>query len=99
MRASRRVERSTLALLVHAATPAIIRILVKILTPQEVYHPENSLVDEALVTAVHGSNQRINVWTVNDENRMRALLEWGVDGLITDMPALAVEVRAGRESQ
>ena len=99
IRASSRVERSTLALLVHAATPAIIRILVRVLTPQEVYHPENSIVNEALINTLHRSNQRINVWTVNDENRMRALFEWGVDGLITDVPALAVNVRAGKESR
>jgi glycerophosphoryl diester phosphodiesterase len=99
MRAARRVERSALALLMHSATPSAIRILIKLLTPHKVYHPENSMVDETLVTSIHRSNQRINVWTVNVESRMRALLQWGVDGLITDDPALAVNVRRGMESR
>jgi glycerophosphoryl diester phosphodiesterase len=31
-------------------------------------------------------------WTVNDADTMRKLLTWGVDGLITDYPDLAVKV-------
>lgn len=32
-------------------------------------------------------------WTVNDSERMRALIEAGIDGIITDLPALAAAVR------
>lgn len=31
-------------------------------------------------------------WTVNDPERMKALIDKGIDGIITDSPALAVEV-------
>ena len=31
---------------------------------------------------------RVNVWTVNEEAEMRKLVELGVDGIITDRPAL-----------
>ena len=34
----------------------------------------------------------VYVWTVNDIDTMLAMLELGVDGLITDDPALTVEV-------
>jgi glycerophosphoryl diester phosphodiesterase len=31
----------------------------------------------------------VNVWTVNDEADLRRVIDWGVDGIITDHPALA----------
>jgi glycerophosphoryl diester phosphodiesterase len=42
--------------------------------------------------AAHGI--RVHVWTVNDEADMVRLLSWGVKGLVTDRPDLAVRVRA-----
>jgi glycerophosphoryl diester phosphodiesterase len=34
----------------------------------------------------------VNVWTVNDPEHMRQLLERGVDGLCTDVPDVARQV-------
>ena len=42
---------------------------------------------------VHRLKRRIFVWTVDDEDDMRRLFKWGVDGIITDDPKLAVDVR------
>ncbi|MCB9779566.1 MAG: glycerophosphodiester phosphodiesterase [Alphaproteobacteria bacterium] len=40
---------------------------------------------------------RILAWTVNDPDEMRRLVEYGVDGLITDRPDIALQV-VGQES-
>tara|TARA_Y100000748_G_scaffold119891_2_gene100620 strand:+ start:14810 stop:15538 length:729 start_codon:yes stop_codon:yes gene_type:complete len=38
----------------------------------------------------------VSVWTVNDASRMQQLIDMGVDSLITDYPARAMEVSQGR---
>lgn len=52
-----------------------------------------TVVSPQFIGAVHGRDLPIQVWTVNEEADMRRLLDWGVDGLITDRPDLAVAVR------
>jgi glycerophosphoryl diester phosphodiesterase len=51
------------------------------------------VVSRRFVRAVHRAGCAVQVWTVNDPAEMRRLLDWGVDGLITDRPAVAVTVR------
>ena len=46
------------------------------------------LVDEALVTRVHESGGRVIVWTVNDPDVASRLIDWRVDGICTDTPAV-----------
>lgn len=45
-----------------------------------------SMVDAALVRAVHAAGGRVIVWTMNDVDVARALAALGVDGLCTDVP-------------
>jgi len=47
------------------------------------------------VTRVHRLKRRVHVYTVNKEEDMRRLFKWGVDGVFTDDPQLAVKVRSG----
>ncbi len=54
--------------------------------------PDHASLTEAQVAAAHALGLRVVAWTVNDAADMRRLLGWGVDGLITDDPALAHEV-------
>jgi glycerophosphoryl diester phosphodiesterase len=35
----------------------------------------------------------MHVWTINDPAELRALFDLGVDGVVTDLPAVAVAVR------
>jgi len=51
------------------------------------------VVDPAVVRCLHRAGVALQVWTVNAEDDMRRLLAWGVDGLITDHPGTAVQVR------
>ncbi|MFN7132645.1 MAG: glycerophosphodiester phosphodiesterase, partial [Myxococcales bacterium] len=46
------------------------------------------LVDAALVEAAHAEGIDVQVWTLNDAASMRRALEAGVDGIMTDEPAL-----------
>ncbi len=56
----------------------------------------DSEVTLELLERVRSRGLWVFVWTVNDPQRMRALMVLGVDGLITDDPGLALRVR--RES-
>jgi glycerophosphoryl diester phosphodiesterase len=42
------------------------------------------VVDRRFVTATHERGLQVHVWTVNDADRMAALLDLGVDGIMTD---------------
>jgi glycerophosphoryl diester phosphodiesterase len=45
-----------------------------------------TMVDAALVEAVHAASGRVVAWTVNDVDAARALAALGVDGICTDVP-------------
>jgi glycerophosphoryl diester phosphodiesterase len=51
------------------------------------------IVSPRFVRDAHDGGFKVQVWTVDEEADMRRLLEWGVDGLISNRPDLAVGVR------
>jgi glycerophosphoryl diester phosphodiesterase len=58
----------------------------------QTYHPFNEIIDETQIRLLRQAGMAINVWTVNDETEMRALIRAGVTGLITDFPQLLRDV-------
>jgi glycerophosphoryl diester phosphodiesterase len=48
--------------------------------------------DRKLIRSAHDSGKEVYVWTVNDAPTMSAMMSRGVDGLLTDKPALARSV-------
>lgn len=52
-------------------------------------HPHFSCVTRSYVKNLHKNGIKVNVWTVNKPETAIRLLKYGVDGLITDLPAMA----------
>ncbi len=55
-------------------------------------HPHVRDVDQGLVDRAHNRGKRVHVYTVNDPQEMRRLRNWGVDGIFTDDPGLALTI-------
>ncbi|HXY28495.1 MAG TPA: glycerophosphodiester phosphodiesterase, partial [Acidimicrobiales bacterium] len=58
-------------------------------------HPFVTVVDRALVQQAHGRGLAVNVWTVNAPDDLRAMVELGVDAVITDRLSDALVIAAG----
>jgi glycerophosphoryl diester phosphodiesterase len=57
-------------------------------------HPWVDAVTADSVRAAHASGLAVNTWTCDDPARMRELIAWGVDGICTNVPDVALAVRA-----
>ena len=55
-------------------------------------HPWDGLVDASLMAAATAHGLEVNVWTVDDPDRMAQLIALGVHGLCTNVPDLARQV-------
>lgn len=55
-----------------------------------------TVVNQALVDRAHEAGMHIHVWTVDDPDEMRELLDMGVDGLMTDRTDLLRDVLVER---
>ena len=54
-------------------------------------NPWHGTVDQAFVERAHSLGVAVNVWTVDDPDRMRVLQGCGVDAIITNVPRLCRE--------
>jgi glycerophosphoryl diester phosphodiesterase len=56
--------------------------------------PLSALVDATVVAAAHERCLAVHPWTVDDRAELGRLLDLGVDGVFTNLPTVAIEVRA-----
>jgi glycerophosphoryl diester phosphodiesterase len=58
-------------------------------------HPSVAGLEEAQVRRAHAAGLAVNTWTCDDPVRLRELVAWGVDGICTNVPDVALAVRRG----
>jgi glycerophosphoryl diester phosphodiesterase len=60
-----------------------------------IYSPDKESLDKETITVMHQKKIRVIPWTVNEQEDMKRLKSWGVDGIITDYPNRAAELGMG----
>jgi glycerophosphoryl diester phosphodiesterase len=55
-----------------------------------------ALVDERFVAAAHARGLQVHVWTVDTPEEAAAMLDLGVDGIMTDRPAMLKQLLEDR---
>jgi glycerophosphoryl diester phosphodiesterase len=73
----------------HAAQPDEIRY--RALQVPEVFG-DLTVVTDRFVAAAHEAGVAVHVWTIDDEASMHRLLDFGVDGIVTDRPSVLAAV-------
>jgi glycerophosphoryl diester phosphodiesterase len=56
-------------------------------------HPFVETLDAQVIRSAHATGLAVNTWTCDDPERMRELIAWGVDGICTNLPDVALAVR------
>ncbi|MDT8414837.1 MAG: glycerophosphodiester phosphodiesterase family protein [Flavobacteriaceae bacterium] len=64
----------------------------------DVYSPLHTLLTSQIVNKIHQTEMKVVPWTVNEVARMKELLSWGVDGIITDFPDIAISLKQKPQS-
>ena len=55
-------------------------------------HPWVATLTRETVDACHAAGVQVNTWTCDDPARMTELVEWGIDGICTNVPDVALGV-------
>ena len=59
-------------------------------------HSGIPIVTKRFIAAAHKAGLAVHVWTVNDPDEMNRLFDWGVDGVVTDVPSVAKQILVDR---
>ena len=55
------------------------------------------IVDKRFISRMHSLGIAVHVWTIDEVDEMNWLLDLGVDGIMTDMPATLLDVFKQRD--
>jgi glycerophosphoryl diester phosphodiesterase len=61
-------------------------------------HPWVGALFRSHIDVCHGAGILVNTWTCDDPSRMAELIEWGIDGICTNVPDVAIDVIASTHS-
>jgi glycerophosphoryl diester phosphodiesterase len=76
-------------LVVHAPDDVVERLVA---LRHDAVHPWVGALRRETVDAAHAVGLAVNTWTCNDAEQMVRLAEWGVDGICTDVPEVALRI-------
>ena len=60
-------------------------------------HPWVGALNRSHIDVCHGAGIAVNTWTCDDPRRMAELIEWGIDGICTNVPDVAIGVIAATQ--
>jgi glycerophosphoryl diester phosphodiesterase len=60
-----------------------------------IWSPNYNMLTPNLIAEAHEAGLQVIPWTVNEQEEMGQLIEWGVDGIISDRPDLVAAVVSG----
>ena len=63
----------------------------------EFFHPDGSTLTKEVVKECHAQGIQVNVWTVNDMALLKQVINWGVDGIITNFPDIVTSWVANKK--
>ncbi len=82
----------TAADLAQINAPALLRAMQLGCTRMGLY---DLLTTQDAVRHIHAAGLGVSVWTVNDPDRARLLQDWGIEGLISDVPSMMLQEKVG----
>lgn len=56
-------------------------------------HPNTKFLNQKCIEVFHSHGMQVNSWTIDDPARMAQVIEWGIDGICTNVPDVAIAVR------
>ncbi len=61
-------------------------------------HPWVKELTRSTIVACHTAGVEVNTWTCDNPDRMTELIEWGIDGIVTNLPDVALRVIAAERA-